>query len=490
MTQALLSTSVTPAMPELNYLHFGFRRSPFRGADPGRFFSGASHAQVYNQLLGGLRQQQPVMALMGAAGSGKTLLLNKVRHEAPGHLKVIFCASALLAFESLLDFLQESLGVATAPEASLAERRDALLSALGEIHTAGGRCLLILDDAHALGEGVLGRLLVLLRELHRVGGLQLIVAGEATLAAQLHHEAVLHPLVADALLLTLEPLSEEETATYIRWQLKLAGVDNNTLFPPPTIRRVFRHSLGLPGHIDSLCFQALLTAQQQHQSRISTSMIAAAANDLSASISQNVAASTADESTTGTPKTARRWPTRAAAAGLVLSIGTASAFWAGHYLGFGGTTDNPSQNEAPTVPSEVQQLRVVPSNEPGITQTPVPKPLEPSPQPEKSQSPSWDRGQMADEYLSRGDRLLELGDVAGARQFYQTAADWGNEAARLSVGKTFDPLVLEARGLRGVYADADEAARWYRLARESGEREASTRLRALERANLLSMNGG
>jgi len=60
----------------------------------------------------------------------------------------------------------------------------------------------------------------------------------------------------------------------------------------------------------------------------------------------------------------------------------------------------------------------------------------------------------------------------------------------VAVGKTFDPLVLEARGLRGVYADPSQAAEWYRAAHEGGEREALTRLRALERAALLDSRSG
>ncbi len=84
-------------------------------------------------------------------------------------------------------------------------------------------------------------------------------------------------------------------------------------------------------------------------------------------------------------------------------------------------------------------------------------------------------------FMESGDRLMGLGDLASARLFYEAAAQVGIPAAALAVGRTYDPVVLGQRGLRGVYADPLKAAQWYRKAQEAGAREAESRLSALAR---------
>jgi hypothetical protein len=66
--------------------------------------------------------------------------------------------------------------------------------------------------------------------------------------------------------------------------------------------------------------------------------------------------------------------------------------------------------------------------------------------------------------LRRGDALFELGDVSGARRFYERAAEGGDAEAALAMGRTFDPAVLAASGARGIQPDAAAAAAWYRRA--------------------------
>jgi TPR repeat protein len=66
--------------------------------------------------------------------------------------------------------------------------------------------------------------------------------------------------------------------------------------------------------------------------------------------------------------------------------------------------------------------------------------------------------------IRRGDALFELGDVSGARRFYERAAEAGSAAAAFALGRTFDPAVLTAAGALGIRPDPDAAAAWYRRA--------------------------
>jgi hypothetical protein len=82
--------------------------------------------------------------------------------------------------------------------------------------------------------------------------------------------------------------------------------------------------------------------------------------------------------------------------------------------------------------------------------------------------------------LARGDALFGLGDAASARLYYERAADAGERQAALKLGKSFDPVFLSLARLRGVRGDTDQAASWYRRARELGDSEAKILLKRLE----------
>ena len=82
--------------------------------------------------------------------------------------------------------------------------------------------------------------------------------------------------------------------------------------------------------------------------------------------------------------------------------------------------------------------------------------------------------------LRRGDDLLALGDVSGARLLYERAADGGSARAATAAGKAYDPIFFEAARVHGVPPDTVRALAWYRKAIELGDSEAPARLKRLE----------
>lgn len=86
--------------------------------------------------------------------------------------------------------------------------------------------------------------------------------------------------------------------------------------------------------------------------------------------------------------------------------------------------------------------------------------------------------------VARGEAFVATGDITSARSFferaYDRAADADSGLAALQLGATFDPIVLDRAGIRGVSADPVQALSWYRRARELGVAEAEQRIKALE----------
>jgi hypothetical protein len=85
--------------------------------------------------------------------------------------------------------------------------------------------------------------------------------------------------------------------------------------------------------------------------------------------------------------------------------------------------------------------------------------------------------------MARGDEALAAGDVISARQFYELAATNGLAHAATAVGQTYDPNFLQAKGVRGTFADAQTAERWYQKAIDGGDAEARMRLDKLLKAD-------
>jgi TPR repeat protein len=90
------------------------------------------------------------------------------------------------------------------------------------------------------------------------------------------------------------------------------------------------------------------------------------------------------------------------------------------------------------------------------------------------------RTQLDDEEIAalikRGQDFLRNHDFASARLLLKRAAEAGSAAAALSLGETFDPLVLQQFHEIGVQPDLAQARDWYERAARLGSGAASQRL--------------
>jgi hypothetical protein len=81
--------------------------------------------------------------------------------------------------------------------------------------------------------------------------------------------------------------------------------------------------------------------------------------------------------------------------------------------------------------------------------------------------------------LKRGNELVSHGDLGGARLIFERAAQGGDSRAALALASTYDPVVLEHLGERGLAPDVAMARFWYERAKELGSKEAPERLEVL-----------
>jgi serine/threonine protein phosphatase 1 len=81
--------------------------------------------------------------------------------------------------------------------------------------------------------------------------------------------------------------------------------------------------------------------------------------------------------------------------------------------------------------------------------------------------------------IGRSETLISEGDVEAARILLHRAAEAHSARAALTLGATYDPIMLAILHVNGVTADVSQARGWYEKANELGSQEAQQRLNLL-----------
>ena len=74
----------------------------------------------------------------------------------------------------------------------------------------------------------------------------------------------------------------------------------------------------------------------------------------------------------------------------------------------------------------------------------------------------------AEDLVTKGNALLESGDIVSARQFFLRASEMGNAQGSFGVGRSYDPKVFAQLNVVGLQPDAKIAADWYKKAADAG----------------------
>jgi hypothetical protein len=74
------------------------------------------------------------------------------------------------------------------------------------------------------------------------------------------------------------------------------------------------------------------------------------------------------------------------------------------------------------------------------------------------------------------------GDIEAARAALSRLVEGGNAWAAVDLGSTYDPIILDALGVRNFPADVAKARVWYQRAQQMGSPEAVGLLESLDRS--------
>lgn len=263
--------------------YFGLAEAPFSIAvNPRYLFMSARHRDALAHLLYGVGSGGGFILLTGEVGTGKTTLTRCLLEQLPPNTDLaIVLNPALSAVELLATVCDEFQIDYPSGTDSLKVLTDALHQFLLRNHQSDRRTVLMIDEAQHLGFEVLEQIRLLTNlETDEKKLLQIILTGQPELASMLARPELRQLNQRITARFDLTPLDDQETRTYIRHRLQVAGLsDGREIFSGAALRQIFRLSGGVPRVINLLCDRAMMGAYGRDQSTVSPNLVAEAARE-------------------------------------------------------------------------------------------------------------------------------------------------------------------------------------------------------------------
>ncbi|MBP9590909.1 MAG: AAA family ATPase [Steroidobacteraceae bacterium] len=262
---------------------FGLREKPFAiTPDPRYLYLSERHAEALAHLLYGINEAGGFIQLTGEIGTGKTTVIRSLLEQLPGHADVALILNPRVTPAEFLLTICEELHVHV-PESGRGSTK-VLMDLLGrhllDTHARGRRVVLIVDEAQNLGTETLEQVRLLTNlETATTKLLQIILIGQPELRELLDRPELRQLAQRITGRYHLSPLSQAETAGYVKHRMRVAGATAEA-FTPTALREVHRLSHGIPRVINVICDRALLGAFTQEDHRVGAALIRQAASEV------------------------------------------------------------------------------------------------------------------------------------------------------------------------------------------------------------------
>src|SRR5690348_13228651 len=243
---------------------FGLSRNPFEiSPDPYFFFPTPRHNEALANLYYGIRKQKGFVVITGEVGTGKSLLVRCLMQTLrQSNVAFAYVFNTRLNSREFLEYVLSDLGLKhNSP--SKTDLLRALNSFLIDRHRRGLTTALIVDEAQNLRPSVLEEIRLLTNlETAQQKLFQIVLVGQPELDEKLDSIELRQLKQRVGLRCKLEPLTEDEVASYIYKRLERGGAGDRgaAIFPAPVVELIRKYSKGIPRLVNTVCENALLTA--------------------------------------------------------------------------------------------------------------------------------------------------------------------------------------------------------------------------------------
>jgi type II secretory pathway predicted ATPase ExeA len=255
-----------------NLAHAPFQLTP----NPAFFYRDHQHAEGLAQLFYETKSSPGLKLLTGAAGTGKTLLLQAFAATVGSNMPIVSLpyapASPIDFFTSVLQGFQ----VPISPEHTESDLTTLLKDFLATRAEEAARCILLIDEAQDMSYELLECLSLWSCGTPGTRGfLQIVLAGSPELHTKLQLLEAAQVQVCIDVVYTLLPFDSTATGNYITHRLDVAGA-THPVFTPAALEEIHRWSHGIPRLINILGDFALYLGQTVRQQPIDRDLIAQA----------------------------------------------------------------------------------------------------------------------------------------------------------------------------------------------------------------------
>jgi MSHA biogenesis protein MshM len=245
--------------------HFKLNKAPFTLTPNTDFFCGLpSYQEALNVLILSLAQGEGFVKIIGEVGTGKTLLCRILLNNLTEEYVTAYIPNPDQTADGLRFSVACELGLQPDEQWTQYQLLDAINQRLLELHRAGKKSVLIIDEAQALPEECLEAVRLLTNlETEERKLLQVVLFGQPELDVKLDKTGLRQLKQRITFSYDLKPLERNELDKYLNHRMARAGYTYGTVFTPTALRRLYRASKGLPRVLNILCHKSLLVAYGQ-----------------------------------------------------------------------------------------------------------------------------------------------------------------------------------------------------------------------------------
>ncbi len=254
---------------------YQLRKQPFHiTPDPEFLFLSPSHKQALGSIVYGVKNRKGFIVITGEVGVGKTTILRSyLEGVAKQKTKVIYIFNTKISFRNLLRTIYKELGID--PKTSdTVEMLDNLYQILMEEYRQGNTVLLIADEAQNMPVETLENLRMLSNlETSNDKLLQIVLIGQYEFEEILNLHELRQLKQRVVLRSKILPLTEKESADYIKHRLEKAALNGTHVFTRGAMKRIVKKAKGIPRVLNILCDNALITGFGYKARPVSTKIV-------------------------------------------------------------------------------------------------------------------------------------------------------------------------------------------------------------------------
>jgi type II secretory pathway predicted ATPase ExeA len=246
--------------------HFGLRQNPFvDSVNPELFYRTEAHEEAFIRMRKCIDEHVAIGLTTALSGTGKTLLTQILLNELDPnrHEPILVLAYPGMKRQGLLRDIASELGVELSVRATLHQVIGAIQNAIVDLHHAGKKLVIIIDECHFLGVEALQMVRTLSNlELPDRKLVTILLFGEEAFLEKMgrpEYASIFNRMFVRA---KLRPLTETETQQYVKFRCLLSG-GRPTLFSDDFFPVLHQLSGGIPREVNRLCHSALFAAARQ-----------------------------------------------------------------------------------------------------------------------------------------------------------------------------------------------------------------------------------